>query len=291
MLKNLIAAAFILALTSTASFAQSCFPDASGSHVNCGVPVMYLNGAISVAVDATHGLPTTGVEQADVAGTFTNATQTTSITSTSQDGYGTVLISINGTYAGAAAVFELSDDNGTTWSPMAVTRSDGSGSETGYTALTNLTRAWIVPVAGIDLIRVRSTAVTSGTVNVRISSTSVNTSPIPPVPTIIAGNAIGTTGAVVGTLAAAANKLTTLCDFNVSALGTANTVGPIVVAGLLGGSRTYQASTLATGVEYYKSEHFSPCLPASAPNTAITITTTAAAGATAVDVNSSGTQQ
>ena len=109
--------------------------------------------------------------------------------------------------------------------------------------------------------------------------------------TAISGNASGTTGAVVGTLAAAAAKLTYLCDFDVSALGSANTVGPIVVAGLLGGSRTFQASTLAAGIEYYKSEHFNPCLPASAVNTAITITTTAAAGGTAVNVNSSGFQQ
>jgi len=109
--------------------------------------------------------------------------------------------------------------------------------------------------------------------------------------TAIQGNGTGSTGAVVGTLAAAATKLTYLCDFDISALGTANTVGPIVIAGLLGGSKTFQASTLATGVEYYKSEHFNPCLPSSAVNTAITITTTAAAGGTAVNVNSSGFQQ
>lgn len=226
-----------------------------------------------------------GVEQPDVSGTFTNATQATSITSTSQDGYGTVLISINGTYAGAAGVFELSDDNGVTWSLMSVARADGSGSETGYTALANVTRAWVIPVAGMDLIRIRSTAVTSGTVNARISSTSVNTSPIPPVLSIISGNATGTTGAVVGTLAAAANKLTTLCDFDVSATGTGS-VGPVTIAGLLGGSRVYQLTAPSI-----VSKSFNPCLPASAPNTAITITTTADASATAVDVNSSGTQQ
>jgi hypothetical protein len=36
---------------------------------------------------------------------------------------------------------------------------------------------------------------------------------------------------------------------------------------------------------------FTPCIPASAVNTAITITTTADANATAVNVNSSGFQQ
>jgi hypothetical protein len=118
--------------------------------------------------------------------------------------------------------------------------------------------------------------------------------PLPTLPTAAApiqGNAAGTTGAVIGTLAAAAGKTTYICDFDVSALGTANIPGPVVVAGLLGGSKTYQMSTLATGVESHILKNFNPCLPASAVNTAITITTTAAAGGTAVDVNSSGYQQ
>lgn len=282
---GICAGLLLSAMMAVPAVAADCWSNLAGTQANCGTVQMYLNGSNSVAVDATHGLPTTGVEQPDVSGTFTNATQATSITSTSQDGYGTALISINGTYAGAAGVFELSDDNGVTWSLMSVARADGSGSETGYTALANITRAWIMPVPGMDLIRIRSTAVTSGTVNVRISSTSVQTSPIPPVLLIISGNATGTTGAVVGTLAAAANKLTTLCDFDVSATGTGS-VGPVTIAGLLGGSRVYQITAPSI-----VSKSFNPCLPASAPNTAITITTTADASATAVDVNSSGTQQ
>lgn len=107
----------------------------------------------------------------------------------------------------------------------------------------------------------------------------------------VQGNATGTTGAVVGTLAAVSAKFTWLCDFDVSALGTASTIGPIVVAGLLGGSKTYQMGTLAAGTQQFLNKNFSPCLQSSAVNTAITITTTADATATAVDVNSSGYQQ
>lgn len=230
-----------------------------------------------------------GLEQADATGTFTNATQATSVTSTSQDGYGTALVTISGTYGTATAVFELSDDSGTTWFPMAAARSDGSGSDLGYTSLTNVNRAWVIPVAGMDLIRVRSTAVTSGTVNVRISSTSVQTSPIPLITTQIGGNGSGTTGAVVGTLAASATKLTYICDFDISAIGGTAAVGPVVVAGLVGGSKTYQLSSSASGVVLSKS--FTPCVPSSAINTAITITTTADGTATAVNVNSTGYQQ
>ncbi len=109
-------------------------------------------------------------------------------------------------------------------------------------------------------------------------------------PTAITGNATGSSSAVVGTLAAAASKTTFICGFNVSALGTANTVGPVTVAGLVGSSQVYQASTLATGVAQQIGQTFNPCIPASAVNTAITITTTAAAGGTAVDVNSWGYQ-
>jgi hypothetical protein len=105
----------------------------------------------------------------------------------------------------------------------------------------------------------------------------------------ITGNGAGTTGAVVATLAASPTKLTYICDFDVSAIGGTASVGPITVAGLAGGSKVYQLSSSATGT--YLSKNFTPCLPSSAVNTAITITTTAAAGATAVDVNSSGFQQ
>lgn len=101
----------------------------------------------------------------------------------------------------------------------------------------------------------------------------------------ITGNASGTTGAVVATLAAVAGKTTWICNFNVSAAGSAS-VGPITVAGLAGGSQVYQLTAPGS-----VGATFTPCLPASAANTAITITTTADATATAVNVNSSGFQQ
>jgi hypothetical protein len=107
----------------------------------------------------------------------------------------------------------------------------------------------------------------------------------------IQGNGSGSTGAVVGTLAGTSGKTTYICDFDVTALGTAASIGPITVAGLLGGSKVYQMGTLATGVQQMLNKNFSPCIPASAANTAITITTTADGTATAVNVNSSGYQQ
>lgn len=105
----------------------------------------------------------------------------------------------------------------------------------------------------------------------------------------ITGNSTGTTGAVVGTLAARVGARTWICGFNVSAIGGTAAVGPITIAGLTGSSMVYQIASSAGGVQL--TQTFTPCIPASALNTAITITTTADGTATAVDVNSWGFQQ
>lgn len=120
----------------------------------------------------TNGWPIINGEANDSTGTFTNATQTTSVTNNNLDGYGNSLISITGTYGTATAIFEGSDDGGTTWFTVNAARDDLNVIETGYTSLTNITRSWQLNNSGFDSIRVRSTAVASGTVNVRISSSS-----------------------------------------------------------------------------------------------------------------------
>jgi hypothetical protein len=107
--------------------------------------------------------------------------------------------------------------------------------------------------------------------------------------TAITGNATGTTGAVVGTLAAAAAKTTYICGFNVSAIGGTAAVGPITIAGLVTASMVYQVASGAAGNTV--GQTFTPCIPSSAVNTAITITTTADGTATSVSVNSWGFQQ
>ena len=116
---------------------------------------------------------------------------------------------------------------------------------------------------------------------------SSNAYPIGATP--ITGNAAGTTGAVVGTLAAAAAKTTYICGVDVSAIGGTAAIGPITVAGLVTSSMVYQLASSATGVTLNKT--YTPCIPASAVNTAITITTTADGTASAVNVNSWGYQQ
>lgn len=150
------------------------------------------------------GWPVLNGEANDTSGTFTNATQTTSVTAGSLDGYGNVLISINGTFSTATAVFEGSDDGGTTWYGISeADRTDSNVIESGYTTLTNTSRAWQISNPGWDSIRVRSTAVASGTVNVRISPSSAPTSAGA---SVSIGTALPAGANTIGTVAIAASQ-------------------------------------------------------------------------------------
>ena len=105
-----------------------------------------------------------------------------------------------------------------------------------------------------------------------------------PTGNIITGNATGSTSAVVGTLAGFVGKTTYICGLSVSSTGSA-AISPITVAGVIGSNMIFQNVTAGTGI---LQQAFYPCVPASAPNTAITVTTTADGTATAVNVNSWG---
>ncbi len=128
--------------------------------------------ALSPNTNIAMGQPIVNSEQQDFTGTFTNATQTNSVVAAGLDGYANVLISINGTYTSATAVFEGSDDSGTTWYSVQAARDDSPVIENGYTTLTTTNRTWQINNPGFDSIRVRSTAVATGTVNVRMSSSA-----------------------------------------------------------------------------------------------------------------------
>lgn len=185
-------------------------------------------------------------EATDSTGTFTNATQTTAITANNADGYPTALLSINGTYGTATAVFEASDDGGTTWYATFCARNDGTGSETGYTGLTNITRQWICPVAGNDSFRVRSTAVTSGTANVRISVSAAPTNS-----TLVSGTVTATGGAANGA-AVSGNPVLMAGSNGVNAYtlatdtaGRLQTIGPYTV-GSVAPAGTVQGAIIAS---------------------------------------------
>lgn len=124
-------------------------------------------------INSSGALGIVNSELADITGTITNATQTTPVVASGLTGYDNVLVSINGTYNTATAIFQGSDDAGTTWYNISTAaRSDSPTIEAGYTALTNITRAWNINIQGYDSFRVNPSAVASGTVNVRISPES-----------------------------------------------------------------------------------------------------------------------
>lgn len=174
------------------------------------------------AAAVTAGWPVINGETTDTTGTFTNATQTTSVTTGTIDGYETALVSINGTYGTATAVFEASDDGGTTWYSVSGARMDTGVIETSYTSLTNTSRTWSFTVPGFDEFRVRSTAVASGTVNVRIS---VSSAPTTAAASVQIGSALPTGANVIGAVTQSgtwSNTVTqaTAASLNATVLGT-----------------------------------------------------------------------
>jgi hypothetical protein len=94
----------------------------------------------------------------------------------------------------------------------------------------------------------------------------------------VANSAVGTTAAVVATLpASTTGKTTYICGFYVSAVATGALAGNITVTGLLNGQQNFTTLTqaVATGINPTPFG-YSPCYPASAPNTAIVVTSPAA---------------
>lgn len=166
------------------------------------------------AAAVSGGWPVINGEPADTTGTFTNATQSTAITTPSVDGYETATITINGTYGTATGTFVASDDGGTTFYTIRCARTDTAVAEAGYTSLTNTNRAWYCPVHSFDVIRVQSSAVASGTVNVRISISSSPTTAGATVG-VSADSTVGVEGLDQSTQSSAANPIaSTIYDTN-----------------------------------------------------------------------------
>jgi hypothetical protein len=96
-------------------------------------------------------------------------------------------------------------------------------------------------------------------------------------PTAVTANATGTTAAVAATLAATASVTNFVCGFTISASATSLTTGTATLSGTISGSLSYiqTVQAVASGAAIL-SQNFNPCIPASAANTAITITSAAA---------------
>lgn len=117
-------------------------------------------------------------QPARTTGTIT--TSSSSITANTT-GMGSATVTVHGTYAGITINFKFSDDGGTTFYPLQCTRTDTNIQETGESLSANATEAWDCGVYGTTSIEVLSSAFTSGTANIGITTTAA---PIEGAPTV-----------------------------------------------------------------------------------------------------------
>jgi hypothetical protein len=114
-----------------------------------------------------------------------------------------------------------------------------------------------------------------------------------PVTGVFSGNASATPGTAV--LSAAAGKFTYICGWTIDSAGaTAATDATISVGTVVGGNTlqyTISLPVIAAGTLASKAQNYTPCLPANAVNTTITVTLPAVAGQTAAQLNAWGYQQ
>jgi hypothetical protein len=108
----------------------------------------------------------------------------------------------------------------------------------------------------------------------------------------ITASAVGTTAATAATLPGVAAKTTYVCGFNISANATAAVTGNATVVGTISGTLNFTnwAAPLASGLGTIQ-QFFTPCVPASAVNTGIVITSAAPGVGGTVSVSAWGYQQ
>jgi hypothetical protein len=130
-----------------------------------GDPVTAANVA---SVDPNFGLEVQMAGQTGTTATGTITTTSSAITA-AVTGYGNSTITVKGTYTGVTYGFWGSDDGGTTYFSIQVTREDSGQVLTSDTPGTNASVAYTVDLPGWTHIKVLATAWATGTANVRIS--------------------------------------------------------------------------------------------------------------------------
>ena len=100
----------------------------------------------------------------------------------------------------------------------------------------------------------------------------------------LTATATGTTAATAATLAGTSGKTTYICGFSITSDATAGTSGTAVVSGTISGSLNFVQGVGVAPAVSGVSQSFTRCIPASATNTGIVITSAAAGvgGVTAV---------
>jgi hypothetical protein len=138
---------------------------------------------------------------------------------------------------------------------------------------------------------------TKGAAIIQISPNSGAPQQYPATALPVTASANGTTGAITATLAALPGRTNFLCTLSFTGTNAtaANTATAVTVTGTIGGTLTYGFTTLAAGAAVPNTPplivNFAPCVPASAPNTAIVVNGPAlGGGATFTSVTATGFQ-
>lgn len=130
-----------------------------------------------------------------------------------------------------------------------------------------------------------------------ISTSALAQSIYPPGAIPITASASGTTGAVVATIPALANKTAVICGFYYAGSNaTAAQAGSVTVTGTVGGTMSFGYPTLASGATVPNAgpvdEAFMPCVPATSVAVAIVVSGPAlGAGATVATTTAWGFYQ
>lgn len=107
----------------------------------------------------------------------------------------------------------------------------------------------------------------------------------------LTATATGTTAATVATLAGTAGKTTYICGFTITADAPALATGTAAVSGTISGSLSYLQTILAAANGTSDlTKNFNPCIPASAANTSVVVTSAAAGVGGNTIVNAQGYQ-
>lgn len=148
----------------------------------------------------------------------------------------------------------------------------------------------VVGTAGAPSTQVVSVqGVTSGTaITTQGASTGGG---FPTSATAITISATGTTGATAAALAAASSKTTYICGFSITSDAVAGLSGNATIAGVITGTMTYIQGVGVAPAVASTTQTFSPCIPSSTTNTAITVTSAAAGTGGTTAVNAWGYQQ
>lgn len=121
---------------------------------------------------------------------------------------------------------------------------------------------------------------------------TANSGDFPQGATPVTASATGTTAATAATLSGVASKTTYICGFSMRSTATAAVTGNATVAGTISATMnfTHWTGPVASSIGVTE-QYFYPCIPASAVNTSIVVTSPAAGTAGVMSVTAWGYQK